>query len=70
MHGLGVAFIVGSLNALELIRLDPEHFNIFEGGWKKVLDLFLINGLLSARLYLTKAPTPGSSWGTDNDLGV
>lgn len=71
VYGLIVAFLAGSLNALELARIDPEHFSFFSGdGWEKALDLFIVNGLVSVRLYMMKAPAPGSEAGANNDVGL
>lgn len=57
LHGLGAAFIGGSSSAVSVMIVDPLKFNIHEG-WKSLLEVCLINGILLAAAYLKQSPLP------------
>lgn len=57
LHGLGAAFIGGASSAVSVTIVDPEKFNI-HNGWKNLLEVCLVNGVLMASAYLKQSPLP------------
>lgn len=58
VRGLLVAFVSGAIVGGANMLLDPEHFNLFNGGWKPMLSASIGAGLLGSRLYLMESPKP------------
>lgn len=58
LKGLLSAIIGGAANAVTLVIVDPQNFNLYEG--KTQLGMIcIIQGLVSAALYLKQSPLPG-----------
>jgi hypothetical protein len=56
LHGLISAFVGGGASVVGAMIITPESYNIHE--LKKVFSLFLVNGIVSAALYLKQSPLP------------
>lgn len=66
LFGLTAAFIGGGAGSvtsgIASMGIDPQHFNLRSGLYDTVALMgaaFLVNGLLSACLYLRQSPLPG-----------
>lgn len=57
LHGLVGAVIGGGANAVTLIAVDPNTFNIYQG-WKNLLSATIVSGIVSGAFYLKKSPVP------------
>lgn len=57
VHGLIGAFIGGGANAVSVMVIAPETFNI-HAGLEKLGGAFLLSGIISAALYLKQSPLP------------
>jgi len=67
LYGLSAAFIGGGAGSvtsgLASMGIDPQHFNLGSGLHDTVAlmgAVFMVNGLLSACLYLKQSPLPGT----------
>lgn len=57
LKGLFSAFIGAVANGVTLMIVDPTNFNLQEG-WKKLLSICLVSGLVSVAMYLKQSPLP------------
>lgn len=58
-HGLSAAFIGGASACVSVIIVDPLKFNIHEG-WKNLMEVCLVNGIVATAAYLKSSPLPES----------
>lgn len=58
IHGLGSAFIGGGANVVATMVIDPDDFNITNGGISRIGALWMASGIVSAALYLKQSPLP------------
>lgn len=56
-HGLSAAFIGGASAGVSVVVVDPAKFNIHEG-WKNLLEVCLVNGIIATAAYLKSSPLP------------
>jgi hypothetical protein len=57
-RGLFAAFIQGAATGSMATLIDPSHFNLFHGGARAFLELFVSSGAIGALLYLKEHPDP------------
>lgn len=58
-QGLMSAVIGGAANAITVMIVDPQAFNL-DQGLKKVGTVALVSAIVAAAMYLKKSPIPGS----------
>ncbi len=56
-HGLLGATIGGGANAISLMIVSPETYNLAEG-WKKLAEVTIVSMIVSAALYIKTSPLP------------
>ena len=57
LHGLISAFIGGAATAISTCVVAPEKFN-FGTGWKNLLTVSAISGIVTVAAYLKQSPLP------------
>lgn len=57
-RGLFAAAIGGATGAASMIVVDPSHFNLFDGGARKLAEAMLSFAVISAVMYLKQHPLP------------
>jgi hypothetical protein len=58
LKGLVAAFIGGGANAVTVVLVDPEHFNVQEG-IIALTNVIAVGALISVAGYLKSTPLPG-----------
>ena len=56
--GLLGAAISGAANGIVVMLIDPQQFNLFDGGSTKLLSVFVASALVGAALYLKQHDLP------------
>lgn len=60
LKGLISAIIGGAANSVTVMIIDPQQFNLGEGG-QKLAMVALVSAIVSAAMYLKSSPLPGST---------
>jgi len=59
LKGLLSAIIGGAANAVTLVIVDPQNFNLDQGKTQLAM-ICIVQALVSAAMYLKQSPLPGS----------
>jgi hypothetical protein len=57
VYGLFSALIGGAATAVSMIVVDPMTYNLHDG-WRKLIEVALVSGIMSAAFYLKQSPLP------------
>jgi hypothetical protein len=65
LHGALAALIAGFANAFIVTAADPEKFNLFDGGFTRLLIVSFLSGAIGLMTYLKDHPLPDPDKDTD-----
>lgn len=59
LKGLIGAIINGAASSITVVIIDPQQFNLFDGGALKLGAVALVSAIFGAASYLKQSPVPG-----------